>query len=235
MKEMKKIFKFYAAMWAVLLVLFNVIAFVSPGWEGQEKYTASFWIGYVFISLAFIGQLVCAYIALKSENNRKLFYNIPLVTISYTGLILSFICGGLCMLISSLPYWVGVILCAAVLAFTAIAVIKATMAAELVSETDEKLKVSTASMKKLTVEAESLITRADTEEAKAACKKVYEALRYSDPVSKAELAEIENEIAEKLGELKTAAGNADAEEIKQIAEDVLNLTAERNRKCRALK
>ena len=36
---MKKALKSYIAVWAVLLVLFNVIAFVSVGWEGQEKYT----------------------------------------------------------------------------------------------------------------------------------------------------------------------------------------------------
>ena len=232
---MKKIFKFYLAMWAVLLALFNVIAFVSAGWEGQEKYTASFWVGYVFIMLAFVGQLVCAYLALREDDVKKLFYNIPLVTISYTGLILSFICGGLCMLISSLPYWVGVILCAAVLAFTAIAVLKASMAAELVSETDEKLKVSTALMKTLTAEAKGLEAKAQTEEIKAACKKAYEALRYSDPMSSEELAEAEGQIAEKLNELKAAVGTADNERVNELTTVLLTLIKERNDKCKLLK
>lgn len=232
---MKKIFKFYLAMWAVLLALFNVIAFVSAGWEGQEKYTASFWVGYVFIMLAFVGQLVCAYLALREDDVKKLFYNIPLVTISYTGLILSFICGGLCMLISSLPYWVGVILCAAVLAFTAIAVLKASMAAELVSETDEKLKVSTALMKTLTAEAEGLEAKAQTGEIKAACKKAYEALRYSDPMSSEELAEAEEEIAEKLNELKAAVETADNESVNELTVVLLTLIKERNDKCKLLK
>lgn len=232
---MKKIFKFYLAMWAVLLALFNVIAFVSAGWEGQEKYTASFWVGYVFIMLAFVGQLVCAYLALREDDVKKLFYNIPLVTISYTGLILSFICGGLCMLISSLPYWVGVILCAAVLAFTAIAVLKASMAAELVSETDEKLKVSTAFMKTLTAEAKGLEAKAQTEEIKAACKKAYEAFRYSDPMSSGELAEQEEKIAEKLNELKAAVETADNESVNELTAVLLTLIKERNDKCRLLK
>ena len=50
---MKKLFKSYFAIWAVLLVLFNIIAFVSAGWTGQEKYTSSFWVGYVSITIAF--------------------------------------------------------------------------------------------------------------------------------------------------------------------------------------
>lgn len=70
---MKKVFKFYFAVWAVLLALFNVIAFVSVGWAGVEKYTPSFWIGYIFVTLSFIGQIVCAYFALKDEDIKKLF------------------------------------------------------------------------------------------------------------------------------------------------------------------
>ena len=34
---MKKLFKSYFAIWAVLLVLFNIIAFVSTGWTGQKN------------------------------------------------------------------------------------------------------------------------------------------------------------------------------------------------------
>ena len=100
---MKKGFKFYAIAWFILLALFNVIAFVSVGWIGQEKYTASFWIGYAFITLSFVGQLACAYSAFKADSAKKLFYNISLIRTSYIGLIVSFIVGGLCMLISPLP------------------------------------------------------------------------------------------------------------------------------------
>ena len=52
---MKKVFQKYLILWAVLFVLFQVIAFISPGWGGVEKYTASFWIGYVGITIAFVG------------------------------------------------------------------------------------------------------------------------------------------------------------------------------------
>ena len=70
---MKKVFKFYSIIWAVLLALFNVISFVSVGWAGISKYTPSFWIGYAFITLSFIGQIVCAYFALKDNDIKKTF------------------------------------------------------------------------------------------------------------------------------------------------------------------
>lgn len=70
---MKKNFKLYLICWALLLALFNVIAFVSEGYIDHEKYTASFWIGYVFITVMFIGQLICAYTAFKADNAKKFF------------------------------------------------------------------------------------------------------------------------------------------------------------------
>ena len=168
---MKKGFKYYAIAWAVLLALFNIIAFVSVGWIGQEKYTASFWIGYVFITLSFIGQLGCAWFALKESNLQKFFYNVSLITTSYTGLILSFVFGGLCMLISPLPYWVGVIVCSILLALNVLAVVKATAAVDLVSTVDEKIKIQTFFIKSLAVDAECLVAKAKSAEMKAHCKR----------------------------------------------------------------
>ena len=71
---MKKAFNFYFIIWVVLFALFNVISFVSVGWAGVEKYTSSFWIGYVFITLTFFGQIICSYIALKDSDIKKTFY-----------------------------------------------------------------------------------------------------------------------------------------------------------------
>ena len=67
-------------------------------------------VGYIFITLAFIGQLVCSYFALKAESLQKMFYNIPLITISYTGLIVMLIVGALAMAIPNLPNWVGIVM-----------------------------------------------------------------------------------------------------------------------------
>lgn len=232
---MKKVFKSYCAIWAVLLALFNVIAFVSVGWKGIEKYTASFWIGYVFITVAFIGQLICAYIALKEENLQKTFYKLSLVKISYTGLILSFIFGGLCMLISPLPYWVGILLCAIILACNVNSVLKAGIAVEAVSKVDEKVKVQTFFIKSLTVDAEGLVARAQTEEVKAECKKVYEAIRYSDPMSHDALASAESQITLKFAELAAAVNENNLEAVTKLAKEVVILVEDRAKKCKLLK
>ena len=231
---MKKGFKSYAIAWAILLVLFNIICFTTPNEiDGMTKFGGAFWAGYVFITLAFIGQLVCAYFALKAENLTKLFYNLPLITISYTGLILTIIFGALCMAIPDLPNWVGIIICAIVLAFTAIAVVKAKAVGDIVAATDEKIKDQTEFIRGLTAEAQSLIAYAKTDDAKAACKKVYEALRYSDPRSSNALADTESEISQEFSKFADAVKNG--EDFNPLAEKLVLLIGERNTKCKATK
>ena len=51
--------------------------------------------------------------------------------------------GIICTAVPFIPYWVGIIACLLVLAFSAISVIKATVAADVVSEVDEKIKEQT--------------------------------------------------------------------------------------------
>ena len=232
---MKKAFKFYSIIWVVLLILFNVLSFVSMGWTGVEKYTPSFWIGYVFITIAFIGQIICSYFAFKGNDAKKTFYNISLVKASYTGLILSFVFGGICMLVSPLPYWVSIILCAVVLGLNIVAVLKAAIAIEIVNEVDEKVKTSVLFVKSLTADAEILLDRAKSENVKTDCKKVYEAFRYSDPMSSNALATVENEISTKFSELSNAVASDNAEDVSEIAKELVALISERNKKCKLLK
>lgn len=232
---MKKRFNLYIVAWTALLALFNAIAFVSVGWAGQEKYTPSFWIGYILITVMFIGQLVCAYIAFKADSAQKLFYNISLIRTSCVGLIVSFIVGGLCMLISPLPYWVGVIVCAIVLTANAISVVKATAAIDEIERVDTKVKTQTFFIKSLTVDADTLMAQAKSEAVKAECRKVFEAIRYSDPMSNDALASVEDEITAKFTELTEAVKADDAEKVAETANDVVVLVGDRNKKCKLLK
>lgn len=237
---MKKSFKIYAICWAILLAVFNVICFVTPNTQKiyeteYVKFGGAFWTGYIFITLAFIGQLICAFLAFRAENLQKMFYSLSLVTVSYTGLILTIIFGALCMAIPDLPNWVGIIVCLLILAFNAIAVIKASAAAEIVGKTDEKVKAQTAFIKEMTAEAQNLTNRANAPKLKEYCKKVYEALRFSDPISDEQLADIETRIKEEFATFTDAVISEDSDLTKSSGTELLNLINERNGKCKSLK
>lgn len=232
---MKKVLKFYFVIWGVLLILFNMVSFVSAGWSGTFKFTPSFWIGYILITTAFIGQFICTYFALKDNDIKKTFYNISLISTSYTGLVLSFVFGVLCIIISSLPYWIGIILCAIILGINVIAVVKAYVAIDIVSSIDEKVNENTLFIRTMTVETENLISRAKNENIKAICKKVYEAVRYSDPMSNGARAPIESDITIKFSELAEMVASEDPDAVAALADEVIILLGDRNNKCRLVK
>lgn len=233
---MKKNFKSYLILWAILLAAFNVIVFlVRPVLPGYVIiYDARFWLAWAFINLAFVGNLVCAWFAFKAENAKKLFYNLPLITLSWSALIVMLIVGAGLMLIPDCQAWIAAIVCVLVLAFNAIAVVKAGWAAETVEKVDEKIKAKTQFIKTLTVDAETLCDRAKSDEAKAACKKVFEAIRYSDPMSNDALAEVENRITQKFNEFSEAVTTG-TDNIEAVADELVALVGERNKKCKLVK
>lgn len=233
---MKKNFIYYSLVWLVLLVVFNIIVFVTPNEAaGMSKFGGAFWAGYAFITIAFLGQLACAFKAFKAENARKLFYNISLISISYTGLIVMLIIGTACMAIPNLPNWLGSIISLLVFAFTAMSVMKASVAAEIVTEIDDKIKTQTQFVKMLVVDSEHVMKSAKTAELKAEAKKVYEAVRYSDPMSNPALEDVEKQIQSEFAAFGKAVQEEDLEMAESIGTELLVLIDNRNKKCKAMK
>lgn len=232
---MKKTLRYYIGIWAILLMLFNVITFVAAAQSETNRFTASFWIGYSLITLTFVGQLFCARSAFLSKNSARLFYSLPLFKVSYIGSIVSFIVGIICMVISAMPWWIGVIACSIVLAGTAIAVMSSGAKVDYIDQIDQKIKVQTAFIRLLTADAEGLPARAKSDAAKAACQKVYEAARYSDPMSSDALLAIEGKISAQMEVLSAAVAAGNDEQIVAAAEEVTLLIGDRNRKCKVLK
>ena len=233
---MKKSFGIYSIVWAICLAVFNVITFVTPNEiGGVSKFSGSFWVGYIFITIAFLGQLACAFVAFKAENLKKFFYNIPLLSISYGGLVAMLIVGSIFMAIPVLPEWIAIIVCVIILAFNAIAIIKATAAADIVSGIDEKIKTQTFFIKSLSIDAQSLMTSAKSDELRAEAKKVYEAIRYSDPMAYATLSDLDAQIEKQFNAFSDAVKADDAGLAKETADTLVEMVERRNQKCKLLK
>ena len=234
---MKKNFKFYALIWAILLAVWCAVVFLARPIIPRYviNYDARFWLAFVFIVVAFIGNLVCAYLAFKAENIKKMFLNLPLITVSWSALIAMLIVGSVLMLIPNCPAWIAAVVCIIILAFNAIAVIKGGWAADAVSKVDERVTAQTSFIKNLIVDTESILSRAKSDAVKAECKKVYEAVRYSDPMSNEALSAIEAKITVKVDEFSSVVNSDDAEKAKEIADEIVILVADINKRCKNLK
>lgn len=233
---MKKSICTYGIIWALCVALFNVIVFVSPNEvAGMNKFGGAFWVGYVFITVTFLGQLACSIFTFLKKDSKKLFYNLPLISISYSTLIAMLIVGSIVMAIPNLPNWIGIVVCLAILVFNVIAIIKATAAANTVSGIDEKIASRTLFIKSLTTDAEGLSVSATSDELRSLAKKVYEAIKYSDPVSNTALADLDSQIEREFEAFSDAIRDGDAELAKANADSLTQLIDKRNQKCKLLK
>lgn len=243
---MKKYFKYYLAAWALFFIVYNVIVFAVvpnfvPAFEvgdttyGFGKYEGSFWPGYIAIVIAFLGNLICTLKFFKSESLDKAFLNMPLFRISWGCIIVTMIIATLTMLYMDLPNWIGALVCILVLFFYIFALIKASAASEAVSEVEAKVEAKTALMKLMTAEAEGLLGRATNENIRSECKKVYEALRYSDPMTNNALSGIDAEISNAIDSLTEAVKKEEEDNVADLAGKICNLVNDRNVRCKALK
>ncbi len=232
---MKKCFGTYSIIWTICLAIFNCIVFLTPNeLDGFYKFGGAFWVGYIFISIAFIGHLICAFFAFNSKTKQKLFYKLPLFSISYCGLIITLLVGGFCIVIPDLPNWVGILVCGIFLAFNIICIIKATASAVIVSGIDEKISFQTFFIKNLSLEAENLMRFTKVDELHNEAKKVYEEIRYSDPMANPALSELEAQIEKQFTAFADAIKTEDVDLAKETANALVELVDRRNRKCKLI-
>lgn len=233
---MKKYFKFYGICWAIAFVVFNIITFISTGnTVGISNASAGFWVGYVFITIVFVANLVCSFLFFKEENIDKIFLKLPIIYIAYIALIVSLITGAIAMAIPAIPYWVGIVVDVVILAVYAIAIVQANAAADVVSEIDNRVKAQTFFIKSLTADAQNLMSFAKSDDVQTECKKVYESIRYSDPMSNDALAEIESQIQNEFKTFDEAVKKDNTELVKNSANEIIALMNKRNSKCKVLK
>ena len=209
----------------IVFALFNVIAFVVP----TDK-TATFWTAYVFSVVAFAVQLLLWKIALgKKDTLKSKFLGIPVIHVGITYLIIQLIAFAVFMIFPALPVWLAVIVCAIILAISALCVIAGQAGANEINRVEEKIKVKRAFIQFLQVDIEMLAESETDAETKAALKKLAEKVRFSDPMSHEMLGELESRISAKVEQMKTTADK------KALIGEVDLLLVERNKKCKILK
>lgn len=230
---MKKPIKLFLIIWLILFALFNVIVFITEFNIGN--FDVGFWLGYIFISIEFLALLFCELYVFNSDSLTKLFYNLSMIKLAYISVIVSVVVGTCCMTIPLIPSWIGVIICTCILAFSIISILKSTITIETVTQIDDKIKNSTSFIKCLSDEAETLILSAQSNEMREECTKIYEIIRYSDPISNSKTFELEEEISQIFESFKESVVKNSFESAKQQSNELIHLVYKRNGLCKRSK
>lgn len=196
------------------------------------RYDGTFVVG---ILIALVGLAVAIFGTMKAElsTKEKTFLGVSFITESYALSIASVVLGIVYYLLVPIA-WTGIIFAVVLAAFGLVTFMKVKVALDEVEKVGEKVKVQTQYIKMLTVDAQNLMNRAATPEAKEAAKKVYEAVRYSDPMSNEALSVIEAKITVKFDEFANEV-NSGGSKVTDLADELVVLVKERNNKCMVLK
>ncbi len=210
----------YLAVIVLLLGLFNLIAFLIP----FEK-SISFWIGYGSITLsAFISAVVLYFIFDKKEMKSR-FYGVPLIYVLISYLVIQLIVGIVQMVIPDFNYKIAIIINAIILVVSLIGLIGLTAGKDEIERIDKKVKEKVLYIKEIEVKLEGVISNTKDQDALKELRKLKDLVRYSDPMSKAEVETLEINILANVNLLSTLKDEEKIEKIEEISKQV----NERNR------
>ena len=234
---MKRSMKIYSISWLLLVLLFQMLCFLTPNeYAGLYKFSGAFWAGFGFVMGAMVLHYIFIFVVLRIKDQDKQYINRPLVYISVLSLILMVLVGAACMIIPNLPNWLGIGICYCILAVSVIYLLAAKAAGKNAYYANKELNEKVSFFRDLTGEAETLVAAAQTKEAKAVAQNVYEAIRYSDPSSDPAFVQEEKQIKEMLEKLSRCIWEkADITVLKSMEQDLLGLVQNRNNKCKNLK
>ena len=215
---MNKNFSYYLIMWFFVLAITTVSCFVIAA--GTFGLTPSFIAIYACTCVSLVAQLACSCFVFRAKTLQKMFYRLSVYQVSVAFLMSVFVLDMAFFLLRPLP-WISIVCFFLLTAGYAIVTVKICAAGKIVEDIDVKVEEDTSFMKQLTVKAKYLLDSAKDETIRKECNKVYEAIRYADPVSSSKYAHTEVELENKVSDLAEAVKVGDADKVSELSEAIV--------------
>jgi hypothetical protein len=214
----------------IILLVFNTVFFMFP--VARELRS---WISYGFSTLAIILAAVTSFYVLWRGQSRSKFYGLPVLYVSWLYMPVQIVWGFAFMFVSAIPLWIGIPASVVLLAACLLGLIAVELGTTEIVRLDEAVKEKVFFIKSLQIEVETMTAKTRDENLKKALTEYAEAIRYSDPMSSPQLADMENTLKRQTAALRreTDAENIDA--AMRIIDELQQLLAERNKRCKLLK
>lgn len=209
----------------IFFALVSIIAFAVP-----TAKTATFWIAYVFTAAAFAAQIGIWKTALGKEGTLKSkFLGFPIVHIGIIYAIIQVIAFAVFLFAPTLPTWSAIVVCPIIAGLSAVCMISADAGRNEIERVEAKVQNKVFYVREMQADIELLADNESDVAVKTALTHLAEKIRFSDPMSNEQLADLENKISIKAAELKTASSKL------EIITELNSLLDERNKKCKILK
>ena len=233
----KKVAGIYAVVWVAVVALYNIIVFAIPEKINDvSRFTGMFWAGYVLMMLLFVVQAVTTFLAFRKLGpGKSLLFRLPLLKTSIGSIVIIFPISVLFMIFPNTPTWIGVILIAIIVFATVIMFARAALLPAVVEGVENKVRAASVFIRSNTAELEGLLGTSDKDAINKNIETVYEAFKYSDPISIDELTSLETNITEELIVFKDAIKDGNEEKIDKQTKLITTLLNQRNAKVKALK
>ena len=168
--------------------------------------------------------------ALDKETIGSKYLSFPALQIGVTYLIIQIIISIIMMVIPTAPTWAAVTINSLIFAIACFLVISGDVAKTRIENTENKVQKSNAFIKSLKSDIYILLAKETDPNVKIELSKLTDEIRYSDPMSSRDLAEIEKQIAEKVASIE----NVGEDKLILITE-IRELLEQRNIRCKSLK
>lgn len=208
----------------ILFALVSVIAFAIPTIK-----TATFWIAYVFTAAAFAAQIIIWRTTLGKEALKSKFLGFPVVHIGIVYTVIQVIAFAVFMFVPTLPTWSAIVVCSVIAGISAVCMISADVGRDEIERVEAKVQNKVFYDRELQADIELLADSETNANVKTALTQLAEKIRFSDPMSNEQIADLEKKISIKAAEIKTAANKL------EIITELNSLLDERNKKCKILK
>ena len=206
---MKKGILYYLAAWIIAAVSFTAVFFIV----GSKSPFGYYWTGYLAAMLFLLIHLVTGLMVMSRKSARQMVYHAPMMKYSYSGLVLSLSASLYFITKPYLPSWLGIIAQVIIAAITIILALGSKAGADIITAQDRKTTEQTSFMLLMTNRAELLMKQESDPELKREYKKIYEALKFSDPMSVPEVRNTEKKIEELFYTLESIQDKSEREEL----------------------
>ena len=215
-----------------VIILYQVVAFV-PEYERHINFGQAYILTMITVITAFV---IYKWTYRNNSNLQSGVYKFPIIKKCFVG-SLTQIGLSVCFFVlgDKIPTWIESIILISILSMIIISTTVMTKTVEMVEQIETKEKKQIVEMTLIKAKINSIYQNCTDEAIRQIILEIVEKINYSDPISNAELSDIELLIKDDLDKLEEEVEKRNVDSIKQIVEKITKNINKRNILCKMTK